>query len=46
VKDEEASIALANDSDFGLAGAVFTADVARSKHLIRRIESGMLFIKL
>src|ERR1700689_4804532 len=31
VKDEDAAIALANDSDFGLGGSVFTKDLARGK---------------
>jgi succinate-semialdehyde dehydrogenase/glutarate-semialdehyde dehydrogenase len=44
VKDEEATIALANDSDFGLGGSVFTKDVARGKRLASRIDTGMMFI--
>ncbi|MGZ0655387.1 NAD-dependent succinate-semialdehyde dehydrogenase [Coraliomargarita sp. W4R72] len=44
VKDEEAAIALANDSDFGLGGSVFTADVTRGKRLASRIDTGMMFI--
>jgi len=44
VKDEEAAIALANDSDFGLGGSVFTADVARGKRVASRIDTGMMFI--
>jgi len=44
VKDEEAAIALANDSDFGLGGSVFTKDVARGKRVATRVETGMMFI--
>ena len=44
VKDEDAAIALANDSDFGLGGSVFTADVARGKRVASRVETGMMFI--
>src|SRR5271165_2471101 len=44
VKDEDAAIALANDSDFGLGGSVFTKDVARGKRVASRIDTGMMFI--
>jgi succinate-semialdehyde dehydrogenase/glutarate-semialdehyde dehydrogenase len=44
VKDEEAAIALANDSDFGLGGSVFTEDIARGKRVATRVETGMMFI--
>ncbi len=44
VKDEDAAIALANDSDFGLGGSVFTKDVARGLKLASRVETGMMFI--
>ena len=44
VKDEEAAIALANDSDFGLGGSVFTRDLARGKRVASRIDTGMMFI--
>ncbi|MFM9927228.1 NAD-dependent succinate-semialdehyde dehydrogenase [Variovorax sp. H27-G14] len=44
VKSEEEAIALANDSDFGLGGSVFTKDVARGKRVASRIETGMVFI--
>ena len=44
VRDEEAAIALANDSDFGLGGSVFTRDEARGRRVATRIETGMMFI--
>ena len=44
VKDEDAAIALANDSDFGLGGSVFTKDVARGERVASRVETGMMFI--
>ena len=44
VKDDEEAIALANDSDFGLGGSVFTKDIARGKRVASRIETGMMFV--
>lgn len=44
VKDEDEAVALANDSDFGLGGCVFTADVSRGKRLASRVNTGMMFI--
>ena len=44
VMDEEAAIALANDSDFGLGGSIFTKDIARGKRVASRIETGMMFV--
>jgi succinate-semialdehyde dehydrogenase/glutarate-semialdehyde dehydrogenase len=44
VKDEAAAIALANDSDFGLGGSVFTQDISRGKRVASQIETGMMFI--
>jgi succinate-semialdehyde dehydrogenase/glutarate-semialdehyde dehydrogenase len=44
VKDEAAAIALANDSDFGLGGSVWTQDVARGKRVASKVETGMMFI--
>ena len=44
VKNEEAAIALANNSDFGLGGSVFTKDIARGREVASRIETGMMFV--
>jgi succinate-semialdehyde dehydrogenase/glutarate-semialdehyde dehydrogenase len=44
VKDEEAAVALANDSEFGLGGSIFTKDIERGKRLASRIDTGMVFI--
>jgi succinate-semialdehyde dehydrogenase/glutarate-semialdehyde dehydrogenase len=44
VRDEAAAIALANDSDFGLGGSVWTKDVARGKRVASKVETGMMFI--
>ncbi|MFT6731575.1 MAG: succinate-semialdehyde dehydrogenase/glutarate-semialdehyde dehydrogenase [Glaciecola sp.] len=44
VKDEQAAIDLANDSDFGLGGSIFTQDIERGKRIADQIDSGMLFI--
>ncbi len=44
VKDEDAAIALANDSDFGLGGSVFTKDIARGKRVASQVDTGMMFI--
>lgn len=44
VKDEDAAIALANDSDFGLGASIFTGDEARGRRVADRIDTGMAFI--
>lgn len=44
VKDEDEAVALANDSDFGLGGSVFTQDIERGKRVAGRIDTGMVFI--
>jgi succinate-semialdehyde dehydrogenase/glutarate-semialdehyde dehydrogenase len=43
-KDEDHAIAIANDSDFGLGGSVFTKDLARGQRVASRVETGMMFI--
>jgi succinate-semialdehyde dehydrogenase/glutarate-semialdehyde dehydrogenase len=44
VKDDAAAIALANDSDFGLGGSVWTRDVVRGRRVASKVETGMMFI--
>ena len=44
VKDEAAAVALANDSDFGLGGSVFTGDLERGKRVASAVDTGMMFI--
>ena len=44
VRNEDEAVALANDSDFGLGGSVFTKDVARGKRVASRIDTGMVFV--
>jgi succinate-semialdehyde dehydrogenase/glutarate-semialdehyde dehydrogenase len=44
VENEDEAVALANDSDFGLGGSVFTRDIARGERVASRVETGMMFI--
>ncbi len=44
VPDEEAAIAAANDSDFGLGASIFSRDVERAKRVAAKIEAGMIFV--
>ncbi|MGY4101849.1 aldehyde dehydrogenase [Nocardia sp. R16R-3T] len=39
---EDEAVAIANDSDYGLAGSVFTADAERGLALARRVETGTI----
>ncbi|HEX8573817.1 MAG TPA: aldehyde dehydrogenase [Allosphingosinicella sp.] len=43
-RDEEEAVRLANDSEFGLAAAVFTRDTARGLAVARRIRSGICHV--
>jgi succinate-semialdehyde dehydrogenase/glutarate-semialdehyde dehydrogenase len=44
VPDEDAAIAAANDSPYGLGSAIWTQDIERAKKLARKIEAGGVFI--
>lgn len=44
VKDDDAAIALMNDSDFGLTASVWTTDAARAEAIADRIETGTVFM--
>lgn len=44
VKSDDEAISLANDSHYGLGGAIFTDNIERGKKMASRIETGMVFI--
>ncbi|MEV1024937.1 NAD-dependent succinate-semialdehyde dehydrogenase [Streptomyces sp. NPDC050264] len=44
VADEDEAIALANDSQYGLGGSVFCADVERGRRVAERVETGMVWV--
>jgi succinate-semialdehyde dehydrogenase/glutarate-semialdehyde dehydrogenase len=44
VKSEAEAIALANDSDFGLGGSVWTRDEARGQRVASAVDTGMMFV--
>lgn len=43
-KDEAQAITLANDTEFGLGGSVWTADRERGLHVARQLECGCAFV--
>lgn len=44
VNDKEEAIQLANDSDLGLGGSIWTEDIEKGMALARRVESGAVFV--
>lgn len=44
VDDDDAVVAQANDSPYGLGGSIFSGDTQRARRLASRIETGMVFI--
>lgn len=43
-KDEEEAITIANDTEYGLSGSVFTTDLYHGMKVARRIQSGMVHV--
>ena len=43
-KDEKEAIKLANDTIYGLAGGVFTNDIAKAHRVIRKLRAGITWI--
>lgn len=46
VADEDEAVRVANDSDFGLAGSVWTADVARGQRVATRVDTGSIGVNV
>ncbi|KWW17993.1 betaine-aldehyde dehydrogenase [Peribacillus simplex] len=43
-KDEAEALHLANDTKYGLAGAVFTNDIAKANRVIKKVRAGITWI--
>jgi betaine-aldehyde dehydrogenase len=43
-KSEEEAVELANDTDFGLAGAVFSNDVTRAHRVVKQLRAGITWV--
>lgn len=46
VADEDAAVALANDTSFGLGSYVFTTDEVQAQRVADRIEAGMVYVNI
>ena len=46
VADEDAAVALANDTSFGLGSYVFTTDAEQAERVADRIEAGMVYVNI
>ncbi|MGA2587745.1 MAG: NAD-dependent succinate-semialdehyde dehydrogenase [Candidatus Aminicenantales bacterium] len=44
VKNDDEAICVANDSEFGLGGSIWTADKQRGEALARKIKTGSVFV--
>jgi aldehyde dehydrogenase (NAD+) len=45
-EDDDAAVAMANDSDFGLGGSVWSADQDRAESVARRVQTGTIGINM
>ena len=43
-KTEDEAVAIANDTTYGLAAGLYTADAARSQRVARKLDAGMVFV--
>ena len=43
-RDADEALTLANDSEFGLSGAIWTRNASLAKHLARNLETGGVFV--
>jgi aldehyde dehydrogenase (NAD+) len=44
VQDDEEAVRVANDSDYGLAGGVWTKDIERGVSIARQVEAGTMWV--
>jgi acyl-CoA reductase-like NAD-dependent aldehyde dehydrogenase len=42
--NEEEAVTLANDTEYGLSGSVFTNDLGRALRVVRRVDAGNLSV--
>ncbi|WP_067663083.1 aldehyde dehydrogenase family protein [Nocardia miyunensis] len=43
-RDEDEAVRIANDSDYGLGSAIWTADLSRAHRLSREIDAGLVWV--
>ena len=46
VEDEEEAVAVANDTEYGLAAAVWTRDGARAHRVVRELKAGTVWVNM